>query len=123
MAEEGPPRRYDLEERTELFAKACRRLAKRVPQTVTNIEDIRQSARASGSVAANYIEANEALSKKDFLMRIKISRKESKESRLFLRLLDTGADPSVDHERAVLCQEATELMLILSAILRNSGGA
>jgi four helix bundle protein len=122
MAEEGPNRRYDLEDRTEAFANAVRHFVKRVPQTVTNIEDIRQLARASGSVASNYIEANEALSKKDFLMRIKISRKESKESRLFLRLLDTGDNPQLDHERAALCQEATELMLIFGAILRKSEG-
>jgi hypothetical protein len=54
------------------------------------VEDIRQLVRASGSVAANWIEADEALSRKDFLMRIKICRKEAKESRLFLRLVDTG---------------------------------
>ena len=55
-----------------------------------NTEDVRQLIRASGSVAANWIEANEALSKKDFLLRVKICRKEAKESRLFLRLIETG---------------------------------
>ena len=72
---------YDLEERTELFAKRVRDFVRALPKDLTNLEYFRQLIRASGSVGANYIEANEALSKKDFLMRIKISRKESKESR------------------------------------------
>jgi len=73
-------RPYDLEERTELFAKRCRELIRRLPRTVTNVEDARQLVRASGSVAGNYLEANDSLSKKDFRMRIKICRKESKEN-------------------------------------------
>ena len=123
MTEGGPGPRYDLESRTEAFAKTVRQFVKRLPRCITNTEDVRQLARASGSVAANYIEANEALSQKDFIMRLKIARKEAKESRLFLRLLDTGGDQRVDVERAALCQEATELMLILSSIIRNIGGA
>ena len=81
---------------------------------------MRQLIRASGSVGANYIEANEAISKKDVLVRIKICRKESKECRLFLRLIDTGADPSVEVERESLVQEATELTSIFGAIMRKS---
>ncbi len=65
-------RRYDLEERTYLFAKRVRAFVKKLPRTVCNIEDVRQLVRASGSVGANYIEANEALGKKDF--RLKRSR-------------------------------------------------
>jgi four helix bundle protein len=120
MEEEENSKRYDLEERTERFAKRCRELIRAVPRTVTNREDARQLARASGSVAANYLEANEALSKKDFRMRIKISRKESKESRLFLRLLYTDDSSKQGDERAALVQEATELMNIFGAILRKS---
>jgi len=74
-------KRYDLEDRTLAFAKAVRSLAKKIPRTIGNIKDGKQLVRASGSVGANYIEANEALSKKDFRMRIKICRKEAKESR------------------------------------------
>jgi four helix bundle protein len=85
-----------------------------------NIEDVKQLARASGSVGSNYIEANESLGKKDFLMHIKISRKESKESRFHLRLVDTGANAALDTERDALVQESTELMNIFGAILRNS---
>src|ERR1700730_15685164 len=80
----------DLEDRTFLFAESVRGFVKRLPRTIGNTEDVRQLVRASGSVAANWIEADEALSKKDFLMRVKICRKEAKESRLFLRLIDTG---------------------------------
>ncbi len=73
-------KQYDLEERTFEFAKNIRILIKKIPKIVSNIEDGKQLIRSSGSVGANYIEANEALSKKDFVMRIKISRKEAKES-------------------------------------------
>ena len=72
--------KYDLEERTFQFAKAVRLFVKTLPKTVANIEDGKQVVRSSGSVGANYREVNEALSKKDFVMRIKISRKEAKES-------------------------------------------
>ncbi|MGA7874800.1 MAG: four helix bundle protein [Desulfoferrobacter sp.] len=75
--------------------------------------------RSSGSVGANYIEANEALSKKDFVMRIKISRKEAKETRYWLRLLHTAGNDSLDEERNQLVLEATELMNIFGAILRK----
>jgi four helix bundle protein len=83
---------------------------------------VKQLVRASGSVGANYIEANEALSKKDFRMRIRVSRKESKESRYWLRLVDTHADPVLDTERDKLMQEATELMCIFGSILQKSQG-
>ena len=111
---------YDLESRTEAFAKRVRRFTKRLPRTVENLEDIKQLTRASGSVAANYIEANEALSKKDFRMRVKISRKESKESRLFIRLVDTNNNSELEKERTWLDGESTELMNIFGAILRKS---
>jgi len=76
---------YDLEDRTFDFAKDVRVFCKEIPKTLANHEDIKQLVRASGSVGANYIEANESLSKKDFLMRVKICRKEAKESRYWLR--------------------------------------
>jgi four helix bundle protein len=113
-------KQYDLEERTLQFAKDIRAFVKLLPRTITNLQDIRQLVRASGSVGANYIEANESLSKKDFVARIKISRKEAKESRYWLRLLDTGENDSVDKTRDALIQEATELMNIFGAIVRKS---
>ena len=81
MAEIPNPKQYNLEERTLKFAKQVRAFVKKISRTISNIEDGKQLVRASGSVGANYIEANESLSKKDFVMRIKISRKEAKESR------------------------------------------
>ena len=109
-----------MEERTLEFAKAVRRFVKVLPRTITNQEDVRQLVRSSGSVGANYIEANDALSKKDFLMRIKISRKEAKESRYWLRLLDTAENESLERTRGSLIQEAAELMNIFGAIVRKS---
>jgi len=72
-------KRRDLEDRTFQFADAVRHFTKQLPRTLANAEDVRQLVRASGSVAANWIEADEALSKKDFLMRVKICRKEARE--------------------------------------------
>src|SRR5919198_3047655 len=85
-------KQYDLEDRTFVFARAVRAFAKQIPKTLANIEDTKQVVRASGSVGANYIEANESLSKKDFVMRIKICRKEAKESRYWLRLIEANSD-------------------------------
>jgi four helix bundle protein len=118
MATDNP--KYDLEERTFQFAKRVRGFVKRLPRTVCNIEDVKQVVRSSGSVGANYIEGNEALSKKDFRMRVKISRKEAKESAYWLRLLETAADGNLNAERMDLIREATELMKIFGAILRKS---
>ena len=73
-------KQYDLEERTFQFAKNVSLYVKKFTRTISNMEYGKQVIRASGSVGANYIEANEALSKKDFVMRIKICSKEAKES-------------------------------------------
>ncbi len=86
---------------------------------MANIEDTRQLIRASGSIGANYIEANEAFSKKDFVLRVKICRKEAKEARYWLRLIETNSEPT-DNERHELVQEAQELMNIFGAIVRKS---
>jgi four helix bundle protein len=115
-------KRRDLEDRTFQFADAVRYFVKEVPGTLANTEDMRQLVRASGSVAANWIEADEALSRKDFLMRVKICRKEAKESRLFLRLLDAGLAKNTASSRDSLAKEARELTLSFSAIISKSGG-
>jgi four helix bundle protein len=109
--------RYDLEARTFQFAQRVRAFVRQLPRTLANIEDAKQLVRSSGSVGANYIEANEALSRKDFAMRVKICRKEAKESSFFLRLLHTGADPSLESERQALVQEAREFTHIFGAIV------
>ena len=80
-----------------------------------------QLIRASGSVGANYIEANESLGKKDFAMHIRISRKESKESRFWLKLFELEeGDDEMEKERARLINESTELMKIFGSILQKS---
>jgi four helix bundle protein len=113
-------KQYDLEKRTLEFAKKARYFAKKIPRTVSNIEDGKQFIRSSGSVGANYIEANESLSKKDFVMRIKICRKESKECKYWLELIDIGHTREPFKEREHLIKEANELMLIFGSILRKS---
>jgi len=111
---------YDLEERTFHFAKDVRLFVKTLPNTIANIEDGKQAVKASGSTGANYIEANEALSKKDFKMRIKICRKEAKESAYWLRLIkETNNLNNVDVAN-ILMQEANELKKIFSSILEKS---
>jgi four helix bundle protein len=118
--DERESRRFDLEDRTFRFAQRVRAFVKQLPKTVCNVEDVKQVVRSSGSVGANYIEANDSLSRKDFRMRIRICRKESKESRYWLRLLDIGVSEATERERLALVNESEELMKIFGAILRNS---
>ncbi len=118
---EGDQRRYDLEERSFRFASSVRVFCKKLPRTIANSEDVRQIIRSSGSIGANYIEANEALGQKDFILRVRISRKEAKETIYWLRLLDLGADDEVNSEGRLLLAEAKELLKILSAILVRFG--
>ncbi len=111
---------YDLEERTFLFAKAVMLFVKTLPYSVGNSEDSKQLIKSSGSVGANYREANEALSKKDFVMRMKISRKEAKESEYWLRLINETNDLDSLGEGEKLFNEVVELKKILSAIIEKS---
>ncbi len=111
---------YDLEERTFQYAKAIRIFVKTVPKTIANTEDGRQLIRSSGSVGANYIEANESLGKKDFLMRMKISRKEAKESAYWVRLIHETNELDSPEKSQYLMDEAYELKKILSAIIEKS---
>jgi len=120
MTEKENSKQYDLEERTLKFAKQVRAFVKKLKTTIANIEDGKQLIRASGSVGANYIEANEALSKKDFLMRIKICRKEAKESRYWLRLIDTEGKDELEKQRMALENEARELTHIFGSIVTKS---
>jgi four helix bundle protein len=113
-------KRFDLEERTLAFAKNVRAFVGKIPRSLANTEDAGQLVRASGSVGANYIEANESLGKKDFLMRIKICRKEAKECGYWLKLVDAGRDPSLARHRDALIQESTGLTSIFGAIFRKS---
>jgi four helix bundle protein len=111
---------YNLEERTYQFAKNVRIFVTTLPKTTANIEDGKQLVKASGSVGANYIEANESLGKKDFLMRIRISRKEAKESAYWLRLINETNKLKNADEALRLMQEENELKKIFSTILKKS---
>src|SRR3989338_5443660 len=103
--------RYDLEDRTFKFAKDVIRYSNGLPKIVSNDEIKQQLIRSCGSVGANYIEANESLGKKDFLMRIRISKKEAKESIYWLRLSEPSGDFEVERDK--LINESTEIMKIL----------
>ena len=110
---------YNLEERTFEFARDCRLFVSKLNKTISNIEDAKQLVRSSGSVGANYIEANEKLGDKDFKFRLKISRKEAKESRYWLRLLKETNSKDKENIDSLL-NEADELRKILSAIINKS---
>jgi len=120
MTDNSERRRFDLEDRSFRFAKRVRDFVRQLPRTICNAEDVKQVARSSGSIGANYIEANESLSKKDFIHRIRIARKEAKESAYWMRLLDTQGNERLEVEREELTNEARELTRILAAIMRNS---
>ena len=107
-------KRYDLEERCLRFAQRVRDYVKKLPKTISNVEYGKQLIRASSSVGANYIEANESLGKKDFKMRVKISKKEAKESRYWLILTEPLKENQKEKEE--LIEEATELMKIFGSI-------
>lgn len=114
-----PEGRRDLEERTAVFAANVRQFVRALPRTISNIEDAKQLIRASESVAADCIEADEALGAKDRVMRFKISRKEAKECQLWLRLLYVGENLDLQKFREDLRQEALELKLIFTAIIKK----
>lgn len=111
-------KQYDLEDRCLQFTKRVNDYVRKLPKDIPNIENGKQLVRAAGSIGANYIEANETIGKKDFQMRIKISKKEAKESRYWLIL----TQPLVgnQNEKDNLVQESTELMKIFGAISEKS---
>ena len=112
---------YDLEERTFQFALLVRECISNTKWSRVQWSDVDQLLRSSGSVAANYIEANNAVSKPDFLFRIRIAKKEASESKLWLRLLGaTSKDEQAKVDLRGLFKESDELTRILATILRNS---
>ena len=113
-------KQYDLEERTYQFVKNVSLFVSKLPRSTSNIENGRQLVRAAGSAGANYIETNESLSKKDFKMRIKICRKEAKESAYWLRLLVDINTEYFKEEGLFLQREAVELKKIFSSIVEKS---
>jgi len=119
MTQNQNSKQYDLEERTLQFARSTLGFCKELPKTVINGEIGKQLIRAATSVGANYIEANEALCKKDFVMRVKICRKEAKECGYWLKLIEVS-DSDLRKEREMLLKESVELMKIFGSILTKS---
>lgn len=109
---------FDLEDRTTEFAKRVIRLCKALPKNSINNRLISQVVGSAGSVGANYREANDSLGKKDFVHRLKISRKESKEASHWLELI---AEANLEFKTRMdnLFKEAKELRNILSAIIKK----
>ncbi len=112
------PKVYDLEDRTCLFATAVHAYARKISYHAAIARVLSQLMDAAGSVGANYVEANEAISRKDFAYRIKISRKEAKEARYWLAVMEPVGQE--EEARRALLQEATELLKILSTIVRKA---
>lgn len=110
--------KFDLEERTLKFAKEVIDLLKQLPRNSINLEISNQLIRSAGSIGANYREANDALGKKDFYMRIKICRKEAKETKYWLELIQHN-NPDFDKEMLTKLDGATEFVKIFSAILNK----
>ena len=108
--------RYDLEERTFIFAKEVALFCPKLPKTHSNLIYCNQVIRSSGSIGANYIEANECLGPKDFKMKIKICRKEAKESAYWLKLLIATNGDLFKGEIVDLYDEVVELKKIFSSI-------
>ncbi len=110
---------YDLEERTAKFAEAVIDLMKKLPNDSINKRMIEQLIGSAGSLGANYCEANEAESKKDFIHKIGICKKETKETQHWLRLL-ARANPDLVNDFRRLWKENQELLLIFSKIINSS---
>ena len=109
--------KYDLEERTLKFARTVNAFIKDLPKNTVNYENTKQLIRSASSVGANYIEANESLSKKDFIMRAKIAKKEAKETRYWLNLIESSNEQ--ERLKQALIAEVNELMKILGAIINK----
>lgn len=119
FALEGERHAFDLEERTSVFAEAIVRFAKRIPRHPVNDRLINQIVGCGTSIGANYCEANERVSKKDFRYIVGHCVKEAKETKFFLRIIAT-AEPGLAADARVLYREAKELHLIFAAMFRKS---
>ena len=109
-------KKFDLEDRTLIFAKQIINFCKNLPNNTINFKLIDQLIRSAGSIGANYREANDSLGKKDFIHRLRIARKESKETIFWLELVkEANKDISIDN----LIDECCQLRNILSAIIKK----
>ena len=118
MNESKNKTKYDLEERTALFGENVISLCKRLKITTVNRSIVSQLVRSSTSIGANYMEANGASSKKDFRNKIYICKKETQETKHWLRML-SQAEPTYKKEIQVLWKEAQELTLIFGKIVSS----
>src|SRR5687767_1440956 len=117
--DEVKTREFDLEERTGRFGEAVVLFAKRIPVNLVTTPLLPQLVRAATSIGANYLEADDADSKKDFRYRIGVARREARETKHQLRMV-VAAEPQLREEARVLWQEAKELNLIFGAIRRRA---
>jgi four helix bundle protein len=115
---DGEKPKYDLEERTACFGEAVIGFAKTLPKNPVILPLLSQFIRAGTSVGANYCEADDAVSKKDFCHKIGICKKEARETKYWLRMI-VAAEPEAKTKARQLWQEAKELHLIFAAILRK----
>lgn len=118
MNEARNSKQHDPEERTFRFSKEAIAFVKNLPKSIPTPEIAKQLLRSASSIGANYIEANESLSKKDFFMRVKICRKEAKETIYWLKLVEPQKEE--EHKREWLIGEATELMKIFGSIIEKA---
>lgn len=112
MTQSPKSKSFDLEPRTLAFAIAVREFVPNLPKDLATQQDMKQLIRSSGSVGANYIEANESLGRKDFIMKLRICRKEAKETIYWLNLIKTDSQIKLR-----LIQEAQELVAIFGSII------
>ncbi len=111
--------KYNLEERTLKFARDVIRLCRNLSRNTINFKLIDQLIRSAGSIGANHREANDTLGKKDFIHRLRIARKEAKETTFWLNLV-LEANPDSKNEVIKLIDESQQLRNILSAIIAKS---
>ena len=112
---------FDLEERTAQFGEAIVRFSKKIPRDPTNDRLFDQLVGCGTSIGGNYCEANEAVSKKDLRNVISRCVKESKETKLFLRMV-AASEPQLAGETREQYREAKELHLIFASIFRKTKG-
>ena len=111
-------KQYDLEERTSKFGEEIIKLVKLIRSSNINNPIINQLVKCGTSIGANYMETNGAESKKDFIHKINICKKESRGTKHFLRMI-VAANPEINEQAKVLWKEAHELTLIFGAITRK----
>ncbi len=120
MTNDQLSKKYDLEERTAKFDETIIKFVDKIPKSISTMPLMSLLVRSGTSVGANYSEADDAESKKDFKHKIGICKKEARETKHWLRMIGVAC-PSFQEETKILWQEAKELNLIFNAISRKLG--